>query len=258
MKRSGLHATGVGTVGLALVIALLPVLGETDTLAESVSAYVLVLFFTGAFLYGLLVLAANLPVQRLLLAGAFSGIAGIVAAYLGGRPETLVEGSAVLPLALLFFAATLRIGAAACVGVALARRVDSPGIALLIAGLATAADLFSFLAGPTRSLVEGGSEGGLALLGYLLVWFPTFGAPLGFALGVSDFVFLALFTTVSGYLGLSHPLPILILGCAATLLAMFTGLLMETALPALPFIALSFVLANALPLYKSFSEHRNA
>lgn len=89
------------------------------------------------------------------------------------------------------------------------------------------------------------------------MWFPTFGFSLGFALGVSDFIFLALFTAMAGHLGLRHPLPTLVLGCAAVLLAMLAGLLLETALPALPFIALSFVLANAIPLYKSFSGHRD-
>lgn len=261
-KRPGLRSAALGAASLATVIALLPILGETDTLAAFASAYVLVLLPTGAFLHGLLVLAANLTIQRLLLAGALAGAAGTAATYLGGRPETLAEGPAILPLALLFFADILRIGAAACVGLALAQRVTSMGIALLIAGLATAADLFSFLAGPTRALVEGGPEGGPTLAGYLLsyllVWFPTYGFPLGFALGVSDFIFLALFAAIPGYLdGLLHPLPTLALGCASVLLAMLTGLLLETALPALPFIALSFVLSSALPLYKSFPGRRN-
>ena len=260
-KRPGLRVTTVGMVGLAVVIALLPLLGETDTLAEFVSAYVIVLFFTGTFLYGLLVLAADVATQRLLLLGAAAGVAGMAAAYLGGRPETLVEGPAALPLTLLFLADTLRMGAAVCVGLALARRVTSPGIALLIAGLATAADLYSFLAGPTQTLVEGGPDGGPTLfghfLGYLLVWFPTFGFPLGFALGISDFIFLALFAATSGYLRLRHPLPILVLGCVAVLVAILTGLLLETAIPALPFVALSFLFANALPLYRSFMNHRS-
>jgi hypothetical protein len=107
---------------------------------------------------------------------------------------------------LLLFADNLRMGAAVCAGLALARRVTLPGIALLIAGFATAADLYSFLAGPTRALVQGGPEGGPSLLGYLLsyllVWFPNFGSPLGFAFGVSDFIFLALFTVMAEHLGL--------------------------------------------------------
>ncbi|MDQ4064056.1 MAG: hypothetical protein M3122_09295 [Actinomycetota bacterium] len=255
-KRPGLRVTAVGMIGLGVVIALLPLLSETDTLAEFVSAYIIVLFFTGTFLYGLLVLAADVTTQRLLLLKAATGGAGMAATYLGGRPETLVEGPAALPLTLLFLADTLRMGAAVCVGLTLARRVTSPGVALLIAGLATAANLYSFLAGPTQTPVEGGPDGGPSLfgylLGYLLVWFPTFGFPLGFplgfALGIGDFIFLALFAATSGYLHLHHPLPILVLGCVAVLVAILTGLLLETALP---FVALSFLAANALPLYRS-------
>jgi hypothetical protein len=59
------------------------------------------------------------------------------------------------------------------------------------------------------------------------VWFPIFGFPLGFALGVSGFIFLALFAATAGYLHLRHPLQTLIFGCAVTLLAMLTGLLLE-------------------------------
>jgi hypothetical protein len=58
-----------------------------------------------------------------------------------------------MPLALLLSAVCLSVGAVVCVGLALARCVASPGITLLIAGLATTADLYSFLASPTRALV---------------------------------------------------------------------------------------------------------
>ena len=78
--------------------------------------------------------------------------------------------------------------------------------------------------------------------------FPTFGLPLGFALGVSGFSSLALFTAMAGHLGLQHHLPTLVFGCAAMLPAMLAGLLLKTALPTLPFIALSFVRQCHLPL----------
>jgi hypothetical protein len=60
----------------------------------------------------------DLTVPKLLLMEA--GVAGTVAAYLSGRPEELVEGSAAQPLALLFLANFARLVAAACVGRALA------------------------------------------------------------------------------------------------------------------------------------------
>jgi len=246
---SGLSFATLGAVGLAIVVALLPVLGDGDiTLVELVSSYVLVLLSVGAFLYGLLLLAADLTVPGLLLLGAVAGAAGAAAAYLGGRPEELMEGPAVRPLALLFLADIVRVIAALCVGLALARRVTSTRTALLVATLATAADLFSVFAGPTKTLVESGAPA----LDYLLLIFPTFGYPLGFALGLSDFVFLALFVALARSLEGLHPLSTLILGFAAVLLAMLAGLLFARPLPALPFIALSFALANATSRYKSF------
>ncbi len=78
----------------------------------------------------------------------------------------------------------------------------------------------------------------------VLLIFPTFGQPLGFALGVADFVFLALFAAVARHLSL-RPVPTLALGSAAILAALLAGLFSGTYLPALPFITLSFVLANA-------------
>jgi hypothetical protein len=51
-----------------MVVVLLPVLGDGDiTLIELVSSYVLVLLSVGAFLYGLLLLVADLTVPKLLL-----------------------------------------------------------------------------------------------------------------------------------------------------------------------------------------------
>jgi hypothetical protein len=38
---------------------------------------------------------------------------------------------------------------------------------------------------------------------------------------------------------------------------MLAGLLLETVLPALPIVAVSFVLSNAILLYKSLADHRN-
>ena len=117
----------MGAAGLAALIALLPALGETDSLIEFVSAYVLVLSFTGMLLYGLLGLAANLAIGRFLVLAAAAIVAGMAATYLGGSPETLIEGPAVMPLTLLFFADAFKLGAAVCVGLALAQRITSQG-----------------------------------------------------------------------------------------------------------------------------------
>lgn len=80
---------------------------------------------------------------------------------------------------------------------------------------------------------------------------------LGFTLGVSDLTFLALFAATARHRSLRHLLPFLVLGRASVLLAMLAGLLLETVLPALPIVAVSFVLSNAILLYKSLADHRN-
>ncbi len=87
--RPGSVSTAVGAAGLAIVVALLPVLGDGEvTLVEFVSAYVLVLIPVSALLYRLLLLAADLTVPNLLLLGA--GAVGVASAYLGGCPENLI------------------------------------------------------------------------------------------------------------------------------------------------------------------------
>ena len=231
----GLIPAALGAGGLAAVVALLPILGDANvSFAEQVLAYALAVVPIGVLVFGLLTLAAPLSTPRVLLVGVAAGLLGAVAAYLA-RPEVFAGGA---PLALLFLADAGRIAAASAL--ALARHVSSVGVALLVAAVATAADLFSVLAGPTRALVKEDSPA----LDFLLVIFPTFGQPLGFALGVADFVFLALFAAIARHLSL-RPVPTLALGCAAILAAMLAGLLLGTYLPTLPFIALSFLLANA-------------
>ncbi len=250
----------LGVLGLGAVIMALPFLGNIPyglpAFARQIEAYVLVILPVGALLYGLLALAANMEVPKLLLVGAVAGTVGLAIGYSGLRAG-LLEGQETdlsLFLALLFLADVLKIGAATSIGLALARRVISPGIAVLVAVLATAADLFSVFAGPTRALtesVEGGEPSLLAdLLSLLLLLFPTFGNPIGFALGVSDLIFLALFAAIARRLEGLRPRMTLALGCASILLAMLTGLLLNRPLPALPFIALSFLLANLNPLIK--------
>jgi hypothetical protein len=122
-------------------------------------------------------------------------------------------------------------------------------VVLLIVAVATVSDLFSVFAGPTKALVEEGSP----VLDLLLVVFPTFGSALGFGLGVSDFVFLALFAAASGFLDLRY-LATLLCTCFATFLAVTAGLLLERPLPVLPFIAIAFVLVNADLLLASLTR----
>ena len=244
----GLLLVTCGLAGLAAVVALLPFLGDENvSVAEQILSYVLAIIPSGMLVYGLLALLdTRLSTPRLLLMGAAAGIGGALAAYLGGRPENLGVPAA-LPLALLFLADALRVAAAVSLALALARGVTSTGAALLVAVVASASDLFSVFAGPTKALVREHAR----ILDFLLLIFPTFGYPLGFALGLADFVFLALFVALAAHLAL-NPLAILIACCASILLAMLAELLLGTALPALPAIALAFLAANLTPLCRSF------
>jgi hypothetical protein len=240
---AGLLWTALGSAalwGLALALPLLrePVFGW-------LLAYALAISSIGATLYGFAALARHLPTPRLLLFGALAAIPGFLLALLV-RPETLAEGYAPLTSSALSLANVLRALAGASLGISLSRYVTSPGVALLIAAVATASDLFSVFAGPTGALLREDSP----VLDLLLLILPSFGEPLGFALGVSDLVFLALFLAISCRLGLRY-LPTLASGCLAILLAMILGLSLGRPLPALPFISLSFVLANADLLYSS-------
>src|ERR687896_1616959 len=144
-----------------------------------------------------------------------------------------------------------RIVAAASVGISLARYVGSVGVILLIVAVATASDLFSVFAGPTRVLVQEDSP----VLDALLLVFPTFGSALGFGLGVSDFIFLALFAAASRFLDLRYVATLLGL-CFSAFLAVTVGLLLQRPLPALPFIAIAFVLVNADLIVTSLVKRR--
>ncbi len=66
-------ALTLSIAGLVAVVVLLPFLGVTDTLAEFILAYVLVLP-AGALLYGLLAFAADLIVSKPLFLGSPPGL----------------------------------------------------------------------------------------------------------------------------------------------------------------------------------------
>jgi hypothetical protein len=238
--RPGLAYLLAGATGLAALILLLPLTGtpEPQRLAR-VAAYALVLACVASLLHGFVLAARGYATPRVLALGAGAAGFGFLFAVLA-RPENL-ENSSGFPVSFALFLADLcRILAAASVGVSLARHVSSAGVILLIAAVATASDLFSVFAGATRTLLEENSP----ILDLLLLVFPTFGSALGFGLGASDFVFLALFAAASRFLNLRYYRTLLCV-CSATLLAMIAGLLLERPLPALPFVAGAFVLVNA-------------
>jgi hypothetical protein len=220
--------------------------------AVALLSFALVLASLAVLLHGLLQAADDLTTPRLLLLG-FAAAALSVPAALAARPEALSSSPGLPTLGALFAADLLRVAAAVSVGVSLSRHVSSSGVAILIAGVATAADLFSVFAGPTKAIVESGSSA----LDFLLLVFPVLGTAYGFGLGVSDFIFVALFAAIARYLAL-RPTLTLAATVAAALLALAASILLQRPLPALPFVSLAFVLVNGDLLLASLRKHPRA
>jgi hypothetical protein len=239
-------------VALAALILLLPLVGTAANLSPAVRilAYALVFVPLPLLLHGFVVASEDYATSRLLMLGAVSAAVGFLSALVG-RPEHLADGAGFFVLLALCVADLARILAAACVGVSLARYITSVGTVLIVVVAAIGADIFSVFAGPTEALVRADSP----LLDFLLLVFPTFGSPLGFGLGLSDFVFLALFAAAGRFLDLRYAATLLGV-CAAAFLAVTAGLLLARPLPALPFIAIGFVVVNADLIFASLTGRR--
>ena len=142
---------------------------------------------------------------------------------------------------LFALAGPAKVVGALAVGSLLALQLDQAWLLLVIALLAFFADIWSVFAGPTRVIVER-SPG---VLDYLLVHFPALGlVGPGTALGMSDWVFLALFTVGSRVNGLRPraSFAAMLASLGATFLITMT---LRRSLPALPLMGLAFVLVNA-------------
>ena len=244
----GLSYALPGAAALAALTLLMPLLGTSADLTPAVRilAYALVFVPVTLLLHGFIVASQGFATSRLLLLGAASAAIGLLSALLA-RPDTLANGPGLLVLLALCVADLARILAAACVGISLARYITSVGTVLIVVVAAIAADIFSVFAGPTEALVRTESP----LLDFLLLIFPTFGSPLGFGLGLSDFIFLALFAAAARSLDLRYAATLLAV-CTAAFLAVTAGLLLARPLPALPFIAVAFVVGNADLIVASF------
>jgi hypothetical protein len=242
----------VGAVALVASILLLPLVSTTTELAPAVRivAYAVVFVPIPLLLHGFILASGDYATSRLLILGAASAAVGFSSALVA-RPEHLADGAEFLDLLALCIADLGRILAAACVGISLARYITSVGTVLIVVVAAIAADIFSVFAGPTEALVRADSP----LLDFLLLVFPTFGSPLGFGLGLSDFIFIALFAAAGRFLGLRYTATLLVV-CAAAFLAVTAGLLLARPLPALPFIAIAFVFGNADLIAASFARRR--
>jgi hypothetical protein len=252
LPARGLTYSLAGAATLAALTLLMPLLGTAADLTPAVriSAYALVFVPVALLLHGSIVASRGFATSRLLIFGAASAAIGLLSATLA-RPEALADGPGLLVLLALCVADLARILAAACVGISLARYITSVGTVLIVVVAAIAADVFSVFAGPTEALVRTDSP----LLDFLLLIFPTFGSPLGFGLGLSDFIFLALFAAAGRFLDLRY-IATLLGVCAAAFLAVTAGLLLARPLPALPFIAIAFVVGNADLIVASLISRR--
>ena len=248
----GLFFALAGAAALVVLVLLLPLVGTATGLAPAVRilAYALVFVPLPLLLHGFVVASEDYATSRLLILGAASAAVGFSSA-LFARPEDLADGPGFLGLLALCVADVARILAAACVGISLARYITSAATVLIVVVAAIAADIFSVFAGPTEALVRADSP----LLDFLLLVFPTFGSPLGFGLGLSDFVFLALFAAAGRFLDLRYAATLLGV-CTAAFLAVTAGLLLARPLPALPFIAIAFVAVNADLIVASLTGRR--
>jgi hypothetical protein len=236
----GISYSLAGAAALAVLIFSLPLIAVSPDPAAFfwITSYALAIVPVALLLHGFIIASTGRATSRLLALGAASAALGFLSALIAS-PENLGEGPGFLVLLALYVADLARILAAACVGISLARYVTSVGTVLLIVVAAIAADVFSVFAGPTEALVREESP----LLDLLLLIFPTFGSSLGFALGLSDFIFLALFAAAARFLDLRYTTTLLCV-CSAAFLAVTAGLLLGRPLPALPFIAIAFVLVN--------------
>ena len=230
----------MGATALVALTFLLPPIHALESYPTArIVAYALVLIPVASTLHGFVVAVRGYATSRLLALGAAAAAIGASFALLA-RPENLETNPGFLLLLALSLASVFRVLAAAALGVSLARYVNSVGVVVLVVAVAIASDLFSVFAGPTKTLVKEDSPA----LDVLLLVFPTFGSALGFGLGVSDLIFLALFAAASHFLSLRYFATLLCV-CFGVFLALGTGLVLERPLPALPFIATAFLLANA-------------
>lgn len=146
-------------------------------------------------------------------------------------------------------ATVAKLFASACLGLALASLLVRPLEVVMIALVIAAVDIYSVAAGPTHVIVEHHQA---VLDAFTLAFHPpgSYGAA---QIGASDFVFFAVFTGAAIRLHLRRRLSWLAMTVSFGLtLALSVGF--DTALPALPLLSLSFLLANGDLLLASWGS----
>ncbi len=150
-------------------------------------------------------------------------------------------GLALSRLGWVGIAVPFKVALAAGGGRLLGRQVAEGWWLAVVAIAAIVADSWSVFAGPTKALVEQAP----GILDYLLIHFPVLGYPgAGLGLGLSDVVFLALLTTGAAATGLRARAGFAAMG-GSLVVAVVVALVWRSAVPALPFVALAFLLTQA-------------
>jgi hypothetical protein len=149
--------------------------------------------------------------------------AALIVSGLSGTPATLAK-----------------LVAAACIGIALAGLLQTPGEMVAIAVLVAAVDAYSVAAGPTHAIVLHHQQ----VLGAFTLAFHPPGSYTVAQIGASDFIFFALFTAAAVRMAL-RVVPTWIAMTASLGVTMTLSYVLNTALPALPLLSLAFIGTNA-------------
>lgn len=165
------------------------------------------------------------PVPFLLGAAAAAAVltAVLIAVGLGGTPATLAK-----------------LVAAACIGIALARLLQTAAEMVAIALLVAAVDSYSVAAGPTHAIVLHHQQ---VLDSFTLAFHPP-GSDAVAQIGASDFIFFALFAAAAVRLAL-RARPTWAAMTASLGATMALSYAFDAALPALPLLSLAFLATNA-------------
>ncbi len=152
-------------------------------------------------------------------------------------------------------ASTFEALAAGSLGIIVGRMLASPAVALAVPLFVAGIDAWSVASGPSSRLADGEPRGAAELSFDL----PSWGGSLGGAasrLGITDAIFLAMFATWAGRLGLRRGMAAI--GMVAGLLATVAlSVTTDRAIPALPLMAVGYWLPNLDRLGRLFRWSRS-
>jgi hypothetical protein len=222
MRRAAAPVAAVALFGAVNLLA--PHLPEPRTWGQIAGLALISFPLATLVIAALAPFATSRPGALAAAAGTAAAVAGLlIAAGLAGTPATLAK-----------------LVAAACAGFALTILLRTPielaGIAVLVA----AVDSLSVAAGPTHVIVEHHTE----VLDTFTLAFHPLGTRGSVQIGVSDFVFFALFAAAAARMGLRRRATwaAMTASFGATAAVSYAA---DATLPALPLLSLGLILSNA-------------